>query len=234
MASVEHTASDAGSPPAHLLDQRLTLIDSRTLCYAEFGNASGFPVFYFHGFPGCRLEPWQHHRLLKRLRIRLISPDRPGTGNSTPQPKRRLLDYPSDILELANHLGLGKFGILGVSGGGPYAVTCAKEILANRISVVGLLAPAAPWLIEGQASQEPEGELRIVSRLGAWAVKHVPWLVGAIVGLITGVIAWLVEQKWVIRIIERHLEGSTRDRGAKQEVVCVSNTAKPKLMNLGR
>ena len=34
-----------------------TLGDGRALAYAEFGDPSGKPVFYFHGFPGCRLSP---------------------------------------------------------------------------------------------------------------------------------------------------------------------------------
>ena len=142
------------SIPAPCLDERIRLKDGRTLCYAEFGDPEGYPVIYFHGFPGSRLDPWPHHPIFSRQAIRIICPDRPGSGNSTPRPERQLIDYPPDILELANHLELGKFGLLGVSGGGPYAIVCAREIPPEKLGVVGLLAPATPWRIDGQG---PEG-----------------------------------------------------------------------------
>jgi len=39
-----------------LTDQTIKLADGRALGYAEFGNPSGVPVFFFHGFPASRLE----------------------------------------------------------------------------------------------------------------------------------------------------------------------------------
>ena len=37
-------------------DQTIKLKDGRTLGYAEYGAPEGKPVFYFHGFPGSRLD----------------------------------------------------------------------------------------------------------------------------------------------------------------------------------
>ena len=43
-----------------------TLRDGRALSFAEFGDPSGKPVFYFHGFPGSRIEAslagWYEYR----------------------------------------------------------------------------------------------------------------------------------------------------------------------------
>src|SRR3546814_7781630 len=59
---------------------------ARKLGYAEGGDREGAPVFYFHGFPGSRLEA----TLLPASGIRLIGVDRPGYGLSTARPYRKL------------------------------------------------------------------------------------------------------------------------------------------------
>ncbi|MEK8174506.1 alpha/beta hydrolase [Streptomyces sp. M19] len=56
---------------------------------------------------------------------RLVVPDRPGCGRSTHQPGRRLADWPQDVAALADHLGLERYQVVGLSGGGPYALASA-------------------------------------------------------------------------------------------------------------
>src|ERR1019366_5590966 len=64
---------------------KLTLHDGRTLAYMDRGPRSGTPILYFHGFQGSRLERVPGlDEILAKLNIRLISPDRPGIGLSTP------------------------------------------------------------------------------------------------------------------------------------------------------
>ena len=103
------------------------------------------PVFYFHGFPGSRLEA----TLLPPAGIRLIGVDRPGYGLSTARPYRKLADWPKDIEALADHLGLERFGVVGVSGGAPYASSVAHG-LGDRVNalalVCGLGPPEAPGM----------------------------------------------------------------------------------------
>ncbi|MEJ2598569.1 MAG: alpha/beta hydrolase [Anaerolineales bacterium] len=53
------------------------------------------------------------HESARRYGFRLIATERPGMGQSTVKPKRKLLDYPADICELANALGIDKFGVMG-------------------------------------------------------------------------------------------------------------------------
>lgn len=76
--------------------------------------------------------------------LRLIAPDRPGIGRSSFQPGRTFLDWPGDVLALADALGLGRFGILGVSGGGPFALACALKI-PERLTVVEVVSGVAPF-----------------------------------------------------------------------------------------
>jgi pimeloyl-ACP methyl ester carboxylesterase len=47
------------------------------------------------------------------------------------------------VTHLAAHLGLERFSLLGVSGGGPYALACAAA-LPDRVRRVALVAGAAP------------------------------------------------------------------------------------------
>lgn len=129
-------------------DHTIKLKDGRTLGYAEFGDPKGKPVFFLHGWPGCRFHALNIDEAAKEARVRVISPDRPGYGLSDFQPNRILLDYPSDIMELANQLKIKKFAVLGVSGGGPYAAVCAYKI-PHRLTKVGIVVGLAPTYIKG-------------------------------------------------------------------------------------
>ena len=123
--------------------ESVKLSDGRSLSFARFGDPSGNPVFYFHGFPGSRLEPQSNHDAFLKAGIQLLALDRPGIGHSTRKNKRKLLDWPDDVVEIAKILKLEKFSILGVSGGGPYALACARAIpgYLNKVTVACGLGP---------------------------------------------------------------------------------------------
>ena len=123
--------------------ESVKLSDGRSLSFARFGDPSGKPVFYFHGFPGSRLEPQSNHDSFLKAGIQLLALDRPGIGHSTRKNKRKLLDWPDDVVEIAKILKLEKFSILGVSGGGPYALACARAIpgYLNKVTVACGLGP---------------------------------------------------------------------------------------------
>jgi pimeloyl-ACP methyl ester carboxylesterase len=202
-----------------LLSQTCKLADGRTLSYAEFGDPQGYPLMIFHGYPGCRLEAWSLHSMFQRKHIRLISPDRPGFGRSTFLAGRRMIDYPSDIRELADHLGLDRFAIMGYSGGGPYAVACAKDIPANRLSAVGLLASAGPWAIDGDSERKKElmKDERFATKFWAGAVKNAPRVTDLVTRLIIGSAKWLFSQKWFVSRLDTNLRKSEEKAGKKLE-----------------
>jgi pimeloyl-ACP methyl ester carboxylesterase len=131
--------------------QTILLKDGRRLGYAEFGVASGKPVFHFHGYPGSRLEGKLANGVAAKCGVRLIAIDRPGMGLSDFRPKRAMLDWPDDVTELADFLKIGRFAVEGISGGGPYAIACAYKIPGRLISVgvVSGVCPSwdagAPW-----------------------------------------------------------------------------------------
>lgn len=142
----------------------IKLTNGRVLAYAEFGDAHGFPIFYFHGFPGGRLEASLSHRPALAVGARILSPDRPGVGGSQFVDGRSILSWTADVTALADALAIGRFGVIGVSGGAPYALACAERI-SHRIaaaSVVGGLGPPDPALYRGALSPFH----RLIKRLG--------------------------------------------------------------------
>jgi pimeloyl-ACP methyl ester carboxylesterase len=152
-------------------DQTITLKDGRLLGYAEYGDPVGKAVFHFHGSAGSRLERPADESVLRDLGIRYISTDRPGHGLSDPQPARKLLDWPDDISQLADHSQIGSFYVLGWSAGGPYALACAyklrKRVLAGAI-VSGMAPPHRPNPYEG---------LPFPSRILMFVIRRMPKLV---------------------------------------------------------
>ena len=127
-----------------LRNQTINLSDGRRLGYDERGSSDGKPLFYFHGSPSSRVECslFIDEELLRTLNVRLIAVDRPGMGLSDFQSHRRIEDWPQDVLELADHLGIEKFSILAYSLGGPYGFICAYAI-PQRLKKVGIVSGAA-------------------------------------------------------------------------------------------
>lgn len=122
----------------------LTLPSGRKLSYAQYGDPNGKPVFFFHGLPGSRLEGTYFDDLGKELGARIISPDRPGCGQSTPQPGRGLLDWPKDVEALAEHLKLAEYSIMGASGGGPYVLSCAYALPTQALKSATIICGLGP------------------------------------------------------------------------------------------
>ena len=119
------------------------LSDGQHLAVDEYGDPSGLPVFYFHGWPSSRLQAGGADAAARGLGLRLISPDRPGIGLSSFQKNRQLLDWPPLLAELADQIGVGTFRVLAVSGGAPYALATAWA-LPDRVAAVAVVSGAPP------------------------------------------------------------------------------------------
>ncbi len=158
-------------------DNQIKLHDGRRLGYAEFGDPRGKPVLFFHGYPGSRWDGAETGHAAERVGVRLIAPDRPGMGLSDYQPKRRLLDWPSDVLELANALGLDHFGVIGYSGGGPHALACAYQ-LDTRLSAVGVISGVGPLTEPGALDGMMKNNIQLFQM-----ARRTPWLLRLIFSL---------------------------------------------------
>ncbi len=121
----------------------LRLADGRTLAWTEAGEPSGFPVFAFHGLPGSRFQRHPDDGIARRRGARLIHLDRPGFGRSSPQPRRKLDDWPRDVAAVADGLGIRRFALLGISGGGPFALACAA-LLGERVARTAVVSGVGP------------------------------------------------------------------------------------------
>jgi pimeloyl-ACP methyl ester carboxylesterase len=146
----------AGTSITPKTDNQLRLSDGRILGYAEYGDPEGAPVFFFHGMPGSRLEGALGHDAAVRHHVRVISTDRPGYGLSTFQPKRTFLDWPGDVTQLAGSLGIDRFAIAGISGGGPYVAVCALQIpqrLTHAVMISGVGPFDVPGATQGMSRQ---------------------------------------------------------------------------------
>jgi pimeloyl-ACP methyl ester carboxylesterase len=110
---------------------RVNLPDGRSLGYAEYGDPSGKPVLFFPGTPSSRLlHPPEGPTA--SLGARLIVVERPGFGLSDFQPGRTLLDWPDDVVALADALDIERFAVAGLSAGGPYVATEAVAVAREQ------------------------------------------------------------------------------------------------------
>jgi pimeloyl-ACP methyl ester carboxylesterase len=121
----------------------IQLRDGRALAYLEVGNPRGPAIFHFHGHGSSRLEALFLARDASELGVCVIGVDRPGIGGSGPNLGDALRDWPDDVAQLADHLGVQRFAVLGVSGGGPYALECAHSI-PHRLTACGLVSTQVP------------------------------------------------------------------------------------------
>ena len=121
----------------------LSLKEGGSLAYAEYGDVSGMPMFFFHGWPSSKMMAQLTDTAARELRIRIISPDRPGICESAFQADRKLLDWPRVLEQLANHLRLVRFHILAISGGAPYAYVGALR-LPERVRAIAIVSGAPP------------------------------------------------------------------------------------------
>ena len=155
------------------------LADGRRLAFTEYGSPGGFPIIYLHGAIGSPLKRNGELDLATdELGLRLIFVQRPGFGDSDQQPGRTLLLFPADLEQLANALGVERFGVVGVSAGGPYAVACARR-LPKRITAAAAVSSLSPLCAPANVPGLPA---RIAAGL-EWAGVEPPYdLVGHSMG----------------------------------------------------
>ena len=113
------------------------------IAFEQYGDASGAPVIFCHGWPSSRTMARLTDEAARDLGIRIISPDRPGISGSSLQPNRKLSDWPQVVERLADHLGIGEFRMLAISGGAPYAYATARA-MPERVRAIAIVSGAVP------------------------------------------------------------------------------------------
>ena len=146
------------------------LADGRRLGWAEYGDPAGAPIVFLHGTPGSRL-----FRPSSGLAgVRLITIDRPGYGESSPARQPMLLGVADAVGALTASFGIDSFGVVGFSGGTPYALACGVR-LGRRVGAIAVAGMTGP--------DRELGTVHGRERLLAMALRHLP-----------GVGAWYVRR----------------------------------------
>jgi pimeloyl-ACP methyl ester carboxylesterase len=118
--------------------------DGRELCVEIGGDPSGRPILVHNGTPNSRHLYSRWIEDAERRGVKLVSYDRPGYGQSTPQPGHSVADGAADVRAVAEAMQADRIGVWGCSGGGPYALACAA-LLPDLVAAVGVIASIAPW-----------------------------------------------------------------------------------------
>lgn len=122
----------------------LNLADGRAVGVAEFGDPAGRPLLALHGAPASRLMFDVADGAARRLGLKLFAPDRAGYGQSDPDRHPTLASRTDDLVQIVEALRLQRFGIVGISGGGPYAVSLAARLGSQRVGALALISPLGP------------------------------------------------------------------------------------------
>jgi len=160
------------------LDQIFQLSSGESLGYLEMGHPTGPACFFFHGFPGSSQQVLliNHHELLEKFRV--IAVDRPGFGDSSFRRNRKNIEIASIHQELADHLGLQKFHLIAVSGGGPAAFIVADRLRSRVLSLTTIcgLGPVFEPDFFGDLSSVSQFLLKLGRRsplLAAWGLRRI-------------------------------------------------------------
>lgn len=164
--------------------QTCTTATGQVIGFGEFGDLDKpvSTIIYLHGLPGSRYEAGLWAQTARQMHIRLVSIDRPGVGlsmrlASSPQAagsdddNALIARYPSHVAAVATHLSLTNFHIIGVSGGGPYAISCAAAA-ASPQQLPGLHSVA---VVAGLCPRDlPQTGMSILQRLAFRGMDLIP------------------------------------------------------------
>ncbi|MAS53695.1 MAG: alpha/beta hydrolase [Pimelobacter sp.] len=158
------------------LEGTVAVREGRRLSFAEYGSPRGDALLWMHGTPGARRQiPFEARQHAERQGLRIIGVDRPGIGSSTPHLYPDVLDWTADLELLLDALAVEDVRMIGLSGGGPYALAAGAG-LPDRVRAVGILGGVAPTRGPDAA---PGGIIQLAVRLApAIEAVRVPLGVG--------------------------------------------------------
>lgn len=157
---------------------KISLPNGHHIAYEEFGEPGGYPLFYFHDYGSSRLECAFLHSSAKSHGFRLIAADRPGIGWSDYYANVTAESIAHDMVLLADHLKIDRFGLLAVGSGGVFALALAHAYPQRVHQFTSLGGVPGSVFRESMASSE----------LVRWLGRRVPAL-----------LKWLVRCRFAVR-----------------------------------
>nr|XP_043613433.1 uncharacterized protein LOC122585366 [Erigeron canadensis] len=174
---------------------RIQLRDGRHISYIESGvskDTAKFKIILVHGFGASKyLNPFTSSAspgVIEEVGVYVVAFDRPGYGESDPDPNRTVKSLALDIEELADQLNLGqRFYVAGYSMGGQVLWSCLKYI-PHRLAGAILISPAVNyWWANLPSNLTNEAFSRQLPQ-DQWSYRvahYLPWLT-----------YWWQSQKW--------------------------------------
>ncbi len=119
--------------------------EGRTVHYTDTGEAGWRPMLFIGGVGTSARAPELVSfldTLRRRLKVRIVAVERNGLGDTAYDPAWTFADYTSEVQQILGHLGIGKFALVAISGGGAYAGHIAAA-MPERITSWHMLAAIA-------------------------------------------------------------------------------------------
>ena len=140
------------------------LPDGRQLGFAAFGPEDGDPVIWMHGTPGARgqIAP-RTPRVAAERNMQVLVIERPGVGDSDCHLYDNIAGIVPDVEIVADRFGFDRFGVAGLSGGGPYTLALAHH-LPDRVVAAAVLGGVSPTAGD---DAPPGGIVRLANRFNA-------------------------------------------------------------------
>jgi pimeloyl-ACP methyl ester carboxylesterase len=147
-------------------DLEVTLPDGRRVHLWQGGATQGPTVVFLHGCPDTRRAAFPGRAAAESAGVRLLAVNRPGYGRSDPAASGHG-SFADDLIAVADLLGVGRFAVLGMSLGGPYALACAARH-PHRVTAAGVVAAPAmslgpPWHRDDLTPEQQTFFARLVS-----------------------------------------------------------------------
>ena len=153
--------------------------DGSVIAVEVAGEPDAVPVLLCHGLADSRLSAHPLTQTARELGLRVMAPDRPGTGCTDPRRLHRVADWAQDAELVLDRLQVDSAALLGISAGGPFAAACAVA-LPGRVRSLTLISPLGQpeWPTHGMAAGE---------RMSLGISRHAPafggWFLGRLAAL---------------------------------------------------
>ncbi len=153
--------------------------DGGVIAVEVVGEQEATPVLVCHGLADSRLSAQWLRGSADELGLRMIAPDRPGTGGTDRRRLSQVADWAEDATLILDTLRIDSVSVLGISGGGPFAAACAAQLPGRVRSLMLVGALGRPdWPTRGMAPGE-QLSLTVARRapeFGGWSLDRLAGL----------------------------------------------------------
>jgi non-heme chloroperoxidase len=155
--------------------QSLTSKAGRKVHFTDTGETAWRPVLFLGGVGTSGRAPELVaflDTMRKRLKLRIIAVERNGLGDTAFDPGWTFADYNSEAAQVLDHLGIGKFSLVAISGGGAYAGHIVQA-MPQRISSWHMLAAVST--AGGNVERCRQDEATFAAQLGPQVAAPRVW-----------------------------------------------------------